>query len=60
MKFEEIRIVDADTSNPIDFDSEWAIHDCADDSEFRANEMHDKVVAELSEKIKKSYTHKGE
>ena len=46
---------DADTSNPIDFDSEWAIHDCADDSEFRANEMHDKVVAELSEKIKKAY-----
>ena len=46
---------DADTSNPIDFDSEWAIHDCGDDSEFRANEMHDKVVAELSEKIKKAY-----
>lgn len=46
---------DADTSNPIDFDSEWAIHDCAEDSEFRANEMHDRVVAELSEKIKKAY-----
>lgn len=46
---------DADTSNPIDFDSAWAIHDCAEDSEFRANEMHDKVVAELSEKIKKAY-----
>lgn len=39
---------DADTFNPIDFDSE-----------FRANEMHDKVVAELSEKIKKVYG-KGE
>lgn len=50
---------DADTFNPIDFDSEWAIHDCAEDSEFRANEMHDKVVAELSEKIKKVYG-KGE
>lgn len=46
---------DADTSNPIDFDSAWAIHDCAEDSEFRANEMHDKVVAELSEKIKNDY-----
>ena len=46
---------DADTSNTIDFDSAWAIHDCAEDSEFRANEMHDKVVAELSEKIKNDY-----
>lgn len=46
---------DADTLSPINFDSEWAIHDCGDDSEFRANEMHDKVVAELSEKIKKAY-----
>ena len=46
---------DADTSNPISFDGGWAIYDCADDSAFRANEMHDKVVAELSEKIKKAY-----
>lgn len=46
---------DADTSKPIDFDSAWAIHDCNNDSEFRANEMHDNVVAELSEKIKKAY-----
>ena len=51
---------DADTSNPIYFDSGWAIHDCADDSEFRANEMHDKVVAELSEKIKRAYAYTGE
>ena len=50
---------DADTYNPINFDNEWAIHDCGDDSEFRANEMHDKVVAELSEKIKRVYG-KGE
>ena len=34
----------------------WPAHYiCAEDSEFRANEMHDKVVAELSEKIKKAY-----
>lgn len=46
---------EADTSNPTDFDSEWVIHDCAEDSELRANEMHDRVVAELSEKIKKAY-----
>lgn len=46
---------DADTSKPIYFDSPWAIHDCNEDSEFRANEMHDNVVAELSEKIKKAY-----
>ncbi len=39
----------------IDFDSPWAIHDCRDDSEFRANEMHEKVITELSEKIKKTY-----
>ncbi len=46
---------DANTNKPIDFDSPWAIHDCKDDSEFRANEMHEKVVTELSKKIKKVY-----
>lgn len=46
---------DADTEKQIDFDSPWAISHCGYDSEFLANEMHEKVVLELSEKIKKAY-----
>ena len=46
---------DADPEKQIDFDSLWAINHCGYDSEFLANEMHDKAVTELSEKIKKVY-----
>lgn len=49
----------ADTNKPIDFYGPWAIHDYTNDSEFRANEMHEKVVAKLSEKIKKTYEKGG-
>lgn len=51
---------DADPKKQIDFDSPWAINHCGYDSEFLANEMHEKVVKELSEKIKRVYAHKGE
>lgn len=43
--------IDADVCQPIDFESNWAINDIKDDSEQRANEMHEKVVEELMEKI---------
>lgn len=43
--------IDANTLEPIDFESDWAIHDIEVDSEQRANDMHEKVVEELMEKI---------
>lgn len=43
--------IDANTSVPIDFESDWAIHDIEIDSEQRANDMHEKVVEELIKKI---------
>lgn len=43
--------IDANTSEPIDFENDWAIHDIEVDSEQRANDMHEKVVEELMEKI---------
>jgi hypothetical protein len=43
--------IDANVSEPIDFESDWAIGDIEDDSEQRANEMNEKVVEELMEKI---------
>lgn len=44
--------IDANVEEPIDFESNWAINDIKDDSEQRANEMHEKVVEELMQKIK--------
>ena len=44
--------IDIKPSRHVDFKSNWAIADCEYDSELRANEMHDKVVEELIEKIK--------
>lgn len=41
------------THKSIDFESNWAIHDVETDSELRANDMHEKVVAELAEKIQR-------
>lgn len=48
---------DADTSKPIGFDSAWAIHDCNDDSEFRANEMHDKFEVRREKNELSAYYH---
>lgn len=43
--------IDANTCEPIEFESNWAIHDIKVDSEQRANDMHEKIVEELMEKI---------
>ena len=48
---EEHGYIDANVSEPIDFESEWAIADIKADSEQRANDMHEAVVAELMIKI---------
>lgn len=56
MAFEAMEVengyIDADVSNGIDFESDWAIPDIAPDSEQRANDMHEAVVEELSLKIR--------
>ena len=43
---------DANVEKQIDFDSNWALNECDFNSDQRANDMHDKVVEELIEKIK--------
>lgn len=43
--------IDANVSEPIDFESDCVIYDIKVDSELRANDMHEKVVEELMEKI---------
>ena len=43
---------DADVEKLIPFDSNWALNECNFNSDQRANDMHDKVVEELIEKIK--------
>lgn len=45
---------DADVKKQIDFDSDWAIDNCNFETDKQANEMHDKVVEELSKKIKET------
>lgn len=49
---DELGYIDADVSQMIEFDSNWAIGDIEPDSEQRANDMHEAVVKELSLKIK--------
>lgn len=46
--------LDANVSEPIDFDSEWAIDHIDFGTDQEANDMHDAVVMELVEKIKLS------
>lgn len=48
----DIIYYDADVKKQIDFDSDWAIDDCNFETDYQANEMHDKVVEELIKKIK--------
>lgn len=48
----DIVYYDADVSKPIYFDSDWMIDDCNFETDKLANEMHDRVVEELSKKIK--------
>ncbi len=45
---------DADVGKQIDFDSDWAIPDCNFETDKQANEMHEKVVEELINKIKET------
>jgi hypothetical protein len=49
---DEYGYIDADVSQMIEFDSKCAISDIKEDSEQRANDMHEEVVAELAEMIK--------
>lgn len=46
------RYWDADVSNQLYFDSDWAIGEITEGSDDLANEMHEKVVKELAQKIK--------
>lgn len=53
MAFEAIKqgaYWDADVSKQIDFESKWCIEQITDSSDNEANEMHDAVVRELSER----------
>lgn len=43
---------DADVTKQIDFDSNWALNECEFYSDQKANDMHEKVVEELINKIK--------
>ena len=50
----DTRYNDADVSKQIYFDSDWAITEI--DADDRANEMHEKVIAEISEKLLNGHT----
>lgn len=43
---------EADVEKQLDFESKWYIGNCNFNTDQQANEMHDKVVEELIEKIK--------
>lgn len=43
--------LDADVTKSISFDSDWAISEINDNSDNLANEMHEKVVEELTQKM---------
>lgn len=49
----DTRYNDADVSKQIHFDSDWAIAEI--DADDKANEMHEKVIAEISEKLLNGY-----
>lgn len=42
---------EADVQKQISFESNWRIADCERDSDLRADEMHEGVVAEISRKL---------
>lgn len=44
---------DIDVEKPIDFESEWALTSLTYESDQRANDMHERVVEELIQKIQK-------
>lgn len=44
---------EADVEKQIDFESDWCIDDCNFNTDQQANDMHENVVKELIEKIKK-------
>ena len=48
---EDTRYYDADVSREVSFDSPWAISEL--DADDKANDMHDTVVNELVDKLKK-------
>ena len=56
IKNEEGAIIyyDANVEKQIYFDSDWAIDNCDFEADKQANEMHDKVVEELINKIKET------
>jgi len=44
---------DADVSKDVEFDSVWSIHHIKRDTDAEAQEMHEKVVKELVDKLEK-------
>ena len=50
----DIIYYDANVEKQIGFDSDWAIDNCDFEADKQANEMHDKVVEELINKIKET------
>ena len=44
---------EADVTQQLSFDSEWALNECEEESDKKANEMHDAVVRELKHRIRK-------
>lgn len=40
------------SGSELPFDSEWAIADCEQDADMRANDMHERVVAEFTKRLK--------
>ncbi len=53
-KYNDTRYHDADVSMEIGFESPWAISEL--DADDKANEMHEAVVDEISNKLKDGYT----
>lgn len=50
---------DADVSNQITFDSNWTVDKISENADKKANDMHEKIVDELSNKLNKSQIKNG-